>query len=218
MAYFERTRGPTMTDSPRSDNLTWHEGRVSAAQRAELLGHEAACVWMSGLSGSGKSTLARRLEELLTHRGVQAYVLDGDNLRMGLNRDLGFSDADRTENIRRVAEVARLLVDSGAIVLCAFISPFRADRESARGLIDERFIEVYLNPGLAACEERDPKGLYLRARRGEIDSFTGISSPYEAPEAPELELDTSVQSIEESCQTVLGWLEDHAVIPSRTDS
>ncbi len=207
-----------MTDPTSSSNLTWHEGRVTAEQRAELLGHQSACLWLSGLSGSGKSTLARRLEELLTSRGILAYVLDGDNLRMGLNRDLGFSDADRTENIRRVAEVARLLVDSGAVVLCAFISPFRADRESARALMSGRFVEVFLNPGLAACEERDPKGLYLRARQGEIDSFTGVSSPYEAPEAAELELDTNLQSIEESSHTVLNWLEERAVIPSRSAS
>ena len=158
-----------MTDKPDNDDLRWHEGHVSPDQRAALLGHRAACLWLTGLSGSGKSTLARAVEEALVARGVHAYVLDGDNLRMGLNRDLGFSARDRSENIRRVAEVSRLLVDSGAVVLCAFISPFRRDRDHARELMGERFAEVYLNPGLDECERRDPKGLYARARRGDLD-------------------------------------------------
>jgi len=203
-----------MSDLNDSKNLRRHEGHVSAEERSDLLGHKAACLWLTGLSGAGKSTLARELERALVGRGVHSYVLDGDNLRMGLNRDLGFSAEDRSENIRRVSEVAHLLVDSGAIVVCAFISPFRADRNGARQLMGEHFIEVFLNPGLAACEERDPKGLYQRARSGEVENFTGISSPYEAPEEPELELDTEAQSLAESRDAVLHRLEMLSLIPS----
>ncbi len=192
--------------SPTSDNLTWHAGTVTASQREALLGHRAACLWFTGLSGSGKSTLTRALEAALVARGVNAYVLDGDNVRMGLNGDLGFSAADRAENIRRIGEVARLFVDSGALVLTAFISPYRADRDRVRALLGERFVEVWVNPGLAVCETRDPKGLYARARRGEIADFTGISAPYEAPAAAEIEVDTGGLSVEESVEQVIQWL------------
>ena len=196
---------------PKSENLTWHAGTVTAEQRAALTGHRAVCLWFTGLSGSGKSTLSRALEAALVGRGVNAYVLDGDNVRMGLNGDLGFAAEDRTENIRRIGEVARLFVDSGALVLTAFISPYRADRDRVRELLPPgtdgpRFIEVWVSPGLDVCEERDPKGLYARARSGEIAQFTGISAPYEAPLSPELEVDTGGQSVDESVQTVIDWL------------
>lgn len=197
-------------------NLTWHGGTVTADQRSNLTGHRAACLWFTGLSGSGKSTLTRALEAALVARGVNAYVLDGDNVRLGLNGDLGFAAEDRTENIRRVGEVARLFVDSGALVLTAFISPYRADRDRVRALLQgdgARFIEVWVNPGLGVCEERDPKGLYARARSGEIAQFTGISAPYEAPRSAEIEVDTGSQSVDESVQVVVDWLVAHSVIP-----
>jgi adenylylsulfate kinase len=198
--------------SDEERNLRWHGGQVSREQRAELLGHKAACIWLTGLSGSGKSTLARRLEDVLVSSGVHAYVLDGDNLRMGLNRDLGFSAADRRENIRRVSELARLLVDSGTIVICAFISPFRADRAAARELLGEDFIEVFVDARLEVCEERDPKNLYQRARSGEIEEFTGISSPYEEPTSAELWLDTATESVGACTNQVLVFLHGRDLI------
>jgi len=195
-------------------NLTWHGGLVSAEARASLLGHGAVCLWFTGLSGSGKSTLTRAVEVALVERGVHAYVLDGDNVRMGLNRDLGFAAGDRVENIRRVGELARLFVDSGAVTLTAFISPYRADRDAARALVGDRFVEVFVDPGLAVAEARDPKGLYKRARAGEIPNFTGVSAPYEAPEAPELRVDTGEQTVEESVATVLDFLEQRRFVPT----
>ena len=204
----------TKANAPKGTNLTWHAGQVSADQRARLLGHRAACLWFTGLSGSGKSTLSRAVETALVDRGVHAYVLDGDNVRMGLNGDLGFAAEDRTENIRRIGEVARLFVDSGAVVLTAFISPYRADRDRARGLIGDAFVEVHVDPGLGVCEERDPKGLYARARAGEIQNFTGVSAPYEAPASPELRVDTGGLSVDESVDAVIRWLIDHGVIPA----
>ncbi len=205
-----------MPDDRRTDpdrDLTWHEGLVSAADRAAMLGHGAACLWFTGLSGSGKSTLARACEKALVELGVQAYVLDGDNVRMGLNGDLGFSPEDRAENIRRIGEVARLFVDSGTMTLTAFISPYRADREAARALLPGRFVEVWVNPGIEVCEGRDPKGLYARARRGEITSFTGVSAPYEAPEGAELEVDTGGLDLEQSVEVVLACLRERGLIP-----
>lgn len=201
-----------------STNLTWHAGTVRAEQRAAITGHRAACLWFTGLSGSGKSTLSRAVEQALVDRGVNAYVLDGDNVRMGLNGDLGFGPADRTENIRRIGEVARLFVDSGALLLTAFISPYRADRDRIRGVLEGDgacFVEVWVNPGLDVCEERDPKGLYKRARAGEIPQFTGISAPYEAPLSPELEVDTGAATVAESTAAVLAWLEAEGFIPAR---
>ncbi len=200
---------------PKAGNLTWHGGHVGADRRAAMLGHRAACLWFTGLSGSGKSTLSCAVEAALVDLGVQAYVLDGDNVRMGLNSDLGFSPADRAENIRRIAEVARLFVDSGAVVLTAFISPYRADRAAARALMPDAFVEVFVDPGLAVAEARDPKGLYKRARAGEIPAFTGVSAPYEAPEAPELRVDTGALSLERSVQAVLDHLRDRGVVPPR---
>ena len=196
-------------------NLTWHGGEVSADDRARALGHRAATVWLTGLSGSGKSTLARRLERRLVERGVAAYVLDGDNLRMGLSSDLGFDAAAREENIRRVGEVARLMTDAGLVVVTAFISPFRADRDRVRALLPPgAFLEVHVATSLEECERRDPKGLYARARRGEIAEFTGIDPPYEPPLAPELGLGTG-EDVEQSAARLLGRLEADGVIPPR---
>lgn len=195
-----------------ASNLTWHAGQVSADDRERVLGHRAACLWVTGLSGAGKSTLTRAVEKRLNDLGAHAYCLDGDNVRLGLNGDLGFSPEDRTENIRRIAEVARLFVDSGAIVLTAFISPYRADRDAARDLIGDAFAEVWVNPGLDVCEERDPKGLYKRARAGDIAQFTGISAPYEAPLAAELEVDTGTLDLEASVDRVIGWLREAGIL------
>jgi len=172
--------------APMTDNVVWHAGSVTPEDRSKLLGHQSALVWLTGLSGSGKSSVARKVEGALHERGVLAYVLDGDNLRHGLNADLGFSMADRAENIRRTGEVARLLVDAGAIVLSALISPLRADRDRLRASLPNQFIEVHVATPLAVCEARDPKGLWRKARAGEIKDFTGLDSPYEAPEHPEL--------------------------------
>lgn len=199
----------------RATNVTWHHGEVSPDERAALLGHRPACLWLTGLSGSGKSTLARRVERFAVARGAQAYVLDGDNLRHGLNADLGFSADDRTENIRRVGEVARLFVDSGALVLAAFISPYRADRARVRALFGEgTFFEVHVATPLEVCEARDPKGLYAKARAGEIASFTGISAPYEAPEAPEIRVDTSERDLDACAEQVLDALVAAEVLPA----
>ena len=177
---------------PVSTNILRVEGLVGAADRVALLGHSGRTVWFTGLSGSGKSTLAFAVEEALVARGVAAYVLDGDNVRFGLNRDLGFSAADRTENVRRIGEVCRLFQDAGLVVLSAFISPYRADRDAVRALHPEgSFVEVFVDTPLDICEARDVKGLYARARTGEILEFSGISAPYEAPEAPDITVDAT---------------------------
>ena len=177
---------------PVSMNILRAEGLVGAADRVALLGHGGRTVWFTGLSGSGKSTLAFAVEEALVARGVAAYVLDGDNVRFGLNRDLGFSAEDRTENVRRIGEVCRLFQDAGLVVLSAFISPYRADRDAVRALHPEgSFVEVFMDAPLDICETRDVKGLYARARTGEIPEFSGISAPYEAPEAPDITVDAT---------------------------
>ena len=177
---------------PVSTNILRVEGLVGAADRVALLGHSGRTVWFTGLSGSGKSTLAFAVEEALVARGVAAYVLDGDNVRFGLNRDLGFSAADRTENVRRIGEVCRLFQDAGLVVLSAFISPYRADRDAVRALHPEgSFVEVFVDTPLEICEARDVKGLYARARTGEIPEFSGISAPYEAPDAPDITVDAT---------------------------
>ena len=195
-------------EEPRSRNLHWHEGQVTRADRERAQGHRGATLWLTGLSGSGKSTLARALEAELFRRGATVYVLDGDNVRHGLNRDLGFSPGDRAENIRRIGEVARLLTEHGALVVTAFISPYRADRDGVRALLAPGdFVEVYVDADLATCEARDPKGLYARARRGEIPEFTGISAPYEAPDAPELVVRTGGVSVDESVAGLVAFLE-----------
>ncbi|WP_414164682.1 adenylyl-sulfate kinase [Superficieibacter sp. BNK-5] len=172
------------------DNVVWHAHPVTAAQREQLHGHRGVVLWFTGLSGSGKSTVAGALEEALHRLGVSTYLLDGDNVRHGLCRDLGFSDEDRKENIRRVGEVARLMVDAGLVVLTAFISPHRAERQMVREQVGEgRFFEIFVDTPLAICETRDPKGLYKKARAGELRHFTGIDSVYEAPQNPEMHLD-----------------------------
>jgi adenylyl-sulfate kinase len=173
-------------------NIVWQLGKITKVHRANALKQKAQCIWLTGLSGSGKSTLAQALEIALHENGHHVYILDGDNVRHGLNSDLGFSDTDRVENIRRIAEVAHLMVDAGLIVIVAFISPFRADREFARQLFESNeFLEVFVNTPLELCERRDIKGLYLKARLGEIKNFTGISSPYEPPENPDVKIDGS---------------------------
>jgi len=197
-------------------NLTFHAGTVTEDDRARLLGHGAAIVWLTGLSGSGKSTLCRHAERALVDRGALAYVLDGDNVRLGLNSDLGFGARDREENIRRIGEVARLMTDAGLIVLTAFISPFRADRDRVRARVPAgRFLEVHVATSIDECERRDPKGLYARARRGEIADFTGITSPYEPPESPELVVGEGGATIEESTARILTMLEERAILPPR---
>ena len=193
---------------PKSKNITWHPSNLTHEEREAARGQKGCVVWFTGLSGSGKSTVVRKVEELLIKSGKHAYVLDGDNLRTGLNKDLGFSPADRTENIRRVGCVAQLFADSATICLTAFISPYIADRDAARALLPEgRFIEVHVATSLAACEARDPKGLYKKARAGVIPSFTGISAPYEAPTSPELVLDTDGVTVDQSAQEVIAYLE-----------
>ena len=195
--------------TPKAENLTWHIGEVDREARAAAHGHRGAVLWFTGLSGSGKSTIGHRVERMLIERGAFAYVLDGDNVRHGLNSDLGFAPEDRVENIRRIGEVARLFADAGGLVLSAFISPYREDRDAVRELMAEGdFVEVWVDADVATCEERDPKGLYKKARAGEIPEFTGISAPYEAPERPELVLDTGVQSLQESVERLVGYLEE----------
>jgi len=199
---------------PKSKNIVWHQATVSRTEREGINGHRGATVWLTGLSGSGKSTVANLLEKALWERGVRSFVLDGDNIRHGLNKDLGFSPKDRTENIRRIGEVAALFTDAGVLNVTAFISPYRADREIARKAMPEGcFIEVYMKCDLAECEKRDPKGLYKKARAGEIPEFTGISAPYEAPENAELEVDTTGQTPEQSLGAILAHLESKGYIP-----
>jgi bifunctional enzyme CysN/CysC len=188
----------------KATNITWHEGSVTRDEREKLLGQKGVTVWMTGLSASGKSTIAVILEQMLLHMKKHAYRLDGDNIRHGLNRDLGFTEADRIENIRRVGEVARLMTDAGLIVLTAFISPFRAEREMVRRMLpDGEFIEIFVDTPLAEAEARDVKGLYAKARAGELPNFTGIDSPYEPPEDPELWIDTTAMSAEEAADRIV---------------
>ena len=196
-------------------NIVWHHSTITRDDRAQQRGHRSAILWFTGLSGAGKSTLANAVNAALFERGLACYVLDGDNVRHGLCKDLGFSDADREENIRRIGEVAKLFLDAGVVVLTAFVSPFKADRQRARGLVEAGdFIEIHCAADLGVCEERDTKGLYAKARAGEIKEFTGISSPYEAPEAPELRVDTGSQSLEQSVAQVLTYLAEQGVMPA----
>ncbi|CAH0223733.1 MULTISPECIES: adenylyl-sulfate kinase [Peribacillus] len=191
----------------KSTNVTWHETSLTKELRRKQNGHESTVLWFTGLSGSGKSTIANAVAKELYNRNIRSYVLDGDNIRHGLNKDLGFSEEDRTENIRRIGEVSKLFVDSGQFVLTAFISPFRADRQIVRDLLDEgEFIEVYIKCPIEECEVRDPKGLYDKARKGIIKDFTGIDSPYEEPEQPEIILESDQYSIEECVEQVIGYL------------
>lgn len=195
-------------------NVVWHHATVTRKRRESLNRHKGAILWFTGLSGAGKSTLAHAVEEGLYQRRCRTYVLDGDNVRHGLCSDLGFSERDRAENIRRIGEMAKLFCDAGLIVLTAFISPFRADRRRVRELAGPGdFIEIYCGCSLEVCESRDVKGLYKKARAGEIPDFTGISSPYEPPENPELSFDTGRQSLDECVAQVLEYLETHGYIP-----
>ncbi len=198
---------------PKSKNIYWEKGKISRGDREHFHGHKGAILWFTGLSGSGKSTLARAVEEKLFEHGCHTYVLDGDNVRHGLNRDLGFSPEDRTENIRRIGEVAKLFVDAGSIVLTAFISPYREDRDANRAIVnDGEFVEVHVDAPLEVCEERDPKGLYEKARSGEIPNFTGIDAPYEEPLHPEIVVKTGDQSIEESVTQIIAWLGENGYL------
>lgn len=194
-------------------NITWHEHHVSKSERAELNKHKGAVLWFTGLSACGKSTIANTVDHMLHSRGIHTFVLDGDNIRHGLNKNLGFSAEDRAENIRRIGEVAKLFCDAGTIALTAFISPYRADRDLVRGLLsDGEFVEIYVNASLETCEARDPKGLYKKARAGEIKGFTGIDDPYEAPTQPELTLDSDNKGIDELAEEVVAFLSDRGYL------
>jgi len=197
----------------KTENTVWHSQQVSKSQRAEIKQQTACLLWYTGLSGSGKSTIANAVDAMLFARQRHSYLLDGDNVRHGLNGDLGFSDSDRVENIRRISEVAQLFVDAGLIVSTAFISPFRADRElAASKLASGEFIEVYIDTPIEICEQRDPKGLYKKARAGEIKDFTGIDSAYEAPENPIIHVRTADKSIEQCAQQIIDHLIEHGFI------
>jgi len=202
-----------MSETIKSTNITWHHAHVTKQDREQQNGHRSVIVWFTGLSGSGKSTVANALDAELFQRGVRSFVLDGDNIRHGLNKNVGFSPADREENIRRIGEVAKLFTEAGMIAMTAFISPYRADRDKVRALVAEGdFVEVYVRCGVDACESRDTKGLYKKARAGEIKEFTGISAPYEEPLNPELILDTDKETLEESCEKVLRYLLEKSVL------
>lgn len=197
----------------KSNNAVWHHHKVGKEARAAKKNQKPCVIWFTGLSGSGKSTIANILEEKLIELNQHSYLLDGDNIRHGLCGDLGFSDKDRVENIRRIGEVAKLFVDAGLFVLTAFISPFRTDRVFARSLLEENeFIEVYVDTSLTVCETRDPKGLYKKARRGEIKHFTGIDSGYQTPVNPEITINTEKQSAEQAADTVIAYLKEHLFI------
>ena len=197
----------------KATNVHWHEGQISPEEREQLLGQKGSVLWLTGLSGSGKSTIARKLEYDLIQEGKLAYVLDGDNIRHGLNQDMGFSPQDREENIRRIAEVSRLFQDMGAIVITAFISPYQKDRDIARSLVPQgRFWEVFVQAPVSVCEERDPKGLYKKARAGEIPEFTGISAPYEEPQKPELMIPTDEMSLEQAVSEIIKKLKSQNLI------
>jgi adenylylsulfate kinase len=190
-------------------NITWHNPTVTKADRARKQGYRPCILWLTGLPSSGKSTLAHELEARLFAKGCHTYVLDGDNIRHGLNKDLGFSPEDRSENIRRIGEVAKLMVDAGLVVITAFISPYIADRQMVRNLVsDGEFIEVYVKCSLEECKRRDPKGLYAKAQKGEITGFTGISAPYEKPVSPEIMIDTEKSSLDECVQQVINYLSE----------
>ncbi|TXR53339.1 adenylyl-sulfate kinase [Reinekea thalattae] len=187
-----------------ASNAVWHHATVTNQMRAEKLGQKPKCIWLTGLSGSGKSTIANALDSSLFEQGAATFLLDGDNVRHGLNKDLGMSEKDRAENIRRVGEVAKLMVDAGLIVICAFISPYRRDRQMVRSMFNHgQFIEVFLDTPLDVCEQRDPKGLYKKARQGIIKNFTGVSDPYEEPESAEVKINTSSSTVEQSVAAVL---------------
>jgi adenylylsulfate kinase len=200
----------------RATNITWHEGHVTRDERAKLLKQQGCTLWFTGLSGSGKSTFAYTLEHALVQRGHLAYVLDGDNIRHGLNKNLGFSAADREENNRRIGEVAKLFADTGAITMTSFISPYRKDRDNARALHEAGklpFIEIHVDTPIETCEQRDPKGLYKKARAGELKNFTGIDDPYEPPLKPELTIDATNTSPQQGAILLLEYLQKRGILP-----
>ncbi len=202
-----------MSTDVKSTNITWHQGDITRENREALHGHKAACIWFTGLSGSGKSTLAHEVEDQLFEMGCSTIVLDGDNVRFGLNKNLGFSPEDRKENIRRIGEVSKLFGEAGVITMTAFISPYREDRDIARTIMPEgRFFEIYVEADLAVCEQRDPKGLYKKARAGEIKGFTGIDAPYEAPERPELVVNTGKADLKACAKQVIDALRKAGII------
>jgi adenylylsulfate kinase len=199
----------------KATNVHWHHGEVTQQDRNNLLKQKGATLWFTGLSGSGKSTIAVALESALFERGHLSYRLDGDNIRLGINKNLGFSEQDRTENIRRIGEIAKLFVDTGVLALSSFISPYRADRDNVRKLHEESgmaFIEVFVDCPLNEAEKRDPKGLYKKARAGEIKNFTGIDDPYEAPSNPELHLNTATMSLDDEVAAILAYLQQRGII------
>ena len=196
-----------LDEKVKSSNVVWHSMNVTRKDREELLNQQGKLIWFTGLSGSGKSTVASALEKKLHDLGKLTYTLDGDNVRHGLNKDLGFSNEDRIENIRRIGEISKLFVDAGIITLATFVSPFNEDRRRVRELIDKDFIEVYIDCPLEICEKRDPKGLYKKARAGEIKDFTGINSIYEIPESSEITVSTHLNSIEECVDKIIGYLD-----------
>lgn len=201
-----------MAEQIKATNITWHHHTISKEDREKRNGHGGAVLWFTGLSASGKSSIAQALQEILFEHGCQAYVLDGDNIRHGLNKDLGFSPEDREENIRRIGEVAALFLDAGFIVSTAFISPYRADRNKARTLCGERFIEIFVDCPVDVCAVRDPKGLYQKAREGKIPEFTGVSAPYESPANPELVLNTAELSVEDCVRKVVEYLQTRGIL------
>jgi adenylylsulfate kinase len=202
----------------KSKHVVWHPGAVTKADRESVTGHKSCTLWMTGLPASGKSTVAVALEKAMWDRGIHAYILDGDNVRHGLNKDLGFSPEDRNENIRRIGEVAKLFTEAGVINITAFISPYRADRDQARKIMkDGEFVEVFVDCSSAECERRDPKGHYKKARSGEIKEFTGISAPYEAPLKPEIVIHTDSQSEADCVATILSYLEKNGYISPVTE-
>ncbi len=197
----------------KSENIEWHHSEVTKEHRRQLNKHKSAVLWFTGLSGSGKSTISVELEKKLHNAGIRAFRLDGDNIRHGLNKNLGFSPEDRKENIRRIGEVSKLMVEAGLMTLTAFISPYREDRDGVRNLLGEgEFIEVFVDASIETCELRDPKGLYRKARKGEIKGFTGIDAPYEVPEVPEIIVNTDKQSMEESVKTIMTYLKKNGYI------
>lgn len=199
--------------SEGADNITWHEHMVPGTARSSLKGHQGALLWFTGLSGAGKSTIANAVDYKLNRRRIHTYLLDGDNVRHGLNSNLGFAAEDRVENIRRIGEVGKLVVDAGLIVCSAFISPYRRDRDGIRAILPAgRFIEIYVDASLETCEARDPKDLYKKARAGEIKGFTGIDDPYEVPETPELVLDSNNKDVEELADEVIAYLENAGLL------
>ena len=197
----------------KATNVVWHEHKVSRQERESLLGQKGVLIWFTGLSASGKSTVANEVASRLHKQGKLTYILDGDNIRHGLNKDLGFSPADREENIRRISEVGKLFADSGVVTLTAFISPYRKDRDFGRSLLEPgRFIEVFVKASIDTCKDRDPKGLYRKARRGELANFTGVTAPYEEPLQPEIVLDADVLTVEEEAEMIVSYLNEKGLL------